>query len=351
MSEITVIGAGYVGLVTASCLAELGHRVTCLEINPERVAALRRGELPIYEPGLDELVLKHAQCGNLTFSTDYAESIPGARFVFIAVNTPPLADGSANTDYVFASVKSALEYATAATTLVIKSTVPVSTGDQVAARVRESEIDDVAIVSNPEFLRQGSAVFDFLHPDRIVIGGTDEDAMRAVGGLYATLDAPMFYCSRASAELAKYASNALLATRISFMNEIASLCDVLHADVEDVAQIVGADVRIGPSYLRAGLGWGGSCFPKDVQALSHMARMQGHVTPLIEAVYEVNRRQRSRGFERIFAKLADIPEPRVGVLGLAFKPHTDDLRESPAIEIISRLLGEGVYVQATTRLP
>lgn len=344
--SIAVIGAGYVGLVTAACLAELGHDVACLEVEAGRYEQLAAGRLPIYEQGLQELVARNRANGRLHFSASFELALARAQFAFIAVPTPSLPDGSADTRHVFTAARAIVDRARPGLIIVVKSTVPAGTGDDVARLATYAGRQDVAVVSNPEFLRQGTAVHDFFSPDRIVIGGDRPSAAHAVGELYRQLDAPVFTVSRRSAELAKYASNALLATRISFINEVAAVCEAAGADIEEVAGIVGADQRIGPHFLRAGLGWGGSCFPKDVLALAATAAGHGTDAPILDAVLKVNQRQRDRATQLLLDSVAGRHEPIVAVLGLAFKPDTDDLRGSPAVEIIGQLRSAGVTVRA-----
>jgi len=346
MAQISIIGAGYVGLVTGACLAQLGHEVTCLDIDPVRVSELRRGQIPIHEPGLDELFARQVGAGRLRFTDDYAATIPTSQFAFIAVNTPAGASGQADTSFVYAAARSILQHAPSGLTIVTKSTVPVGTGDAIAQLARDRGRPDVHVVSNPEFLREGSAIQDFVNPDRIVVGAEPPEAGRQVADLYELLAAPLFPCGRRSAELAKYAANAFLATRVSFMNEIATLCEAAGADVEDVAGVVGADHRIGTAFLRAGLGWGGSCFPKDVRALAATAAQFGCPSSIVDAAFDVNARQREHAFERLRAAVRGTDNATVAVLGLAFKPGTDDIREAPALDIIGRLLEEGIHVRA-----
>jgi UDPglucose 6-dehydrogenase len=342
---ITVVGAGYVGLVTSACLAELGHDVTCVEIAPARLSSIQRGRLPVHEPGLDNLVKTNRKAGRLRFTSHNGDALAGSQFAFIAVHTPSGPAGQADTSFVFSAVRSVIERAPLALTIVVKSTVPIGTGDQIAllAAASRKKIDTV---SNPEFLRQGAAIEDFLRPDRIVIGASSKGVGEAVAALYRGVDAPIMMCSRRSAELAKYASNALLAARISFMNEISEICEEAGADIDDVAGIVGADRRIGPLFLQAGLGWGGSCFPKDVLALIRMAVDRGHTPSLLQSVFEVNMSQRERAFDKLCAVLDGARKPTVGVLGLAFKANTDDIRGSPALDIAGRLLERGIEVRA-----
>lgn len=346
MSRVSVVGAGYVGLVTAACLAKLGHEVTCVEIDPRRLRRLELGQIPFHEPGLAPLVQRYCSIGRLAFTEDYAESVGKSEFVFIAVNTPPRPDGEADTGYVFAAARSALEHARQDAAIVVKSTVPVGTGDEIARLADTSRLAHVPVVSNPEFLREGSAISDFLRPDRIVVGTDRCETAEAIIRLYQDVDSPIIICSRRAAEMAKYAANALLATRVSFMNEVATLCEVVGVDVGEVARIVGLDPRIGPSFLNAGLGWGGSCLPKDVRALAATARAHGCRTQVIEAAFHTNALQRVRAAEKLLAAVQGIPEPTVGFLGLAFKPGTDDTREAPALDIISRLLADGIRVRA-----
>ena len=344
--SIAVIGAGYVGLVTAACLAELGHTVDCLEVDEARFEQLAAGRLPIFEPGLQELVERTSGHGHLRFTDSFERALERADFAFIAVPTPPLPDGTADTRHVFTAARSIVEHARPRLTIVVKSTVPAGTGDDVARIATYTGRDDIAVVSNPEFLRQGSAVHDFFKPDRIVVGADRPWAGDAVAELYRDLEAPLFVVSRRSAELAKYASNALLATRISFMNEVAAVCEASGADIDEVAGIVGADVRIGPHFLRAGLGWGGSCFPKDVLALASAAAGHGTESPILDAVLKINQRQRDRATSLLLDAVGERDDATVAVLGLAFKPDTDDLRGSPAVEIVGQLRAAGVNVRA-----
>ena len=346
MSRITVIGAGYVGLVTAAGLAHLGHTVAALETDRVRLARLREGRLPIHEPGLAEMVADAVATRRLVFGDDYAAVIPSSDFVFLAVNTPPKPDGAADTSFVLGAVRTLLNFARPGLVVVTKSTVPVGTGGEIERLAEEAGVRHIHVASNPEFLREGSAVDDFLRPDRIVVGAESALVARRVADLYASIDAPVLLTSRRSAELAKYAANALLATRISFMNEIASISEAVGADVDEIARIVGADSRIGPKFLQAGLGWGGSCFPKDLAALAATATEQGHHTPILRAVMDVNARQRTRAVAILREATRRASEPTIAVLGLAFKPETDDLRGSPALDVIGQLLEVGVAVRA-----
>jgi UDPglucose 6-dehydrogenase len=344
VAQVAVIGAGYVGLVTAACLSEFGHHVTCVEVDEGRVRQLRAGDLPIHEPDLAELVANHTRDGHLLFSDEYAET-GRAEFVFIAVPTPSRTDGSADTSFVLQALDSLIPHARRGTTIVIKSTVPVGTADRIAKdqAVLNARIE---VVSNPEFTRQGTAVRDFLAPDRVVIGAASLQPAVDVSRLYARLDAPIVAVDRRSAELAKYTANALLATRISFMNEISHIATAVDADIDDVARIVGMDGRIGPAFLRAGLGWGGSCFPKDVLALSSLAGTNGCRTPILEAVFETNEGQREHAAKLLLDAVRTNKDPIVAILGLAFKPNTDDVRSSPALSIMLHLRQEGVTIRA-----
>ncbi len=348
MSNICVIGVGYVGLVTGACLADLGNHVTCLDVNEEKIGTLRRGGLPIYEPGLGEIVQRNAAAGRLRFTTSYDEGLEGGEFVFVAVGTPSGVEGEADLRFVQQAIKDVARRLVQPLIIVNKSTVPIGTGDWVAEIVNEHRADDVdfAVVSNPEFLREGSAVRDFMQPDRIVLGSTDRAAARRVADLYRPLQAPVIITDLRTAEMIKYASNAFLATKISFINEMANICEALGADVREVARGMGADRRIGPHFLSAGLGWGGSCFPKDVKALAHIAAMHGCHPQLLRAVVEINYDQRKRAIIKLRECLGSLRGRTVGVLGLAFKPNTDDMRDAPSIEIIHFLQHEGAEVRA-----
>jgi len=345
MADVTVVGAGYVGLVTGACLASLGHSVVGVEIDPHRLASLRQGELPVREPGLDDLVATALEAARIRFTGDYSEALSDSRFAFIAVNTPPGPGGEADTSFVYSAVGSIVEHAAPGLIIVVKSTVPVGTGDEIA-RLAALSGKDVEVVSNPEFLRQGTAVEDFLRPDRVVIGAASATAADEVAGLFQALEAPVITCGRRSAELAKYAANALLAARISLMNEMSTISEAVEADIDDVARIIGADSRIGPSFLKAGLGWGGSCFPKDVLALIHTAVSHGRTPSILQSVYDVNLRQREKALQKIRHALDGSDSPTVGVLGLAFKSETDDVRGSPSLDIISKLLQQEISVRA-----
>ncbi len=348
MSNICVIGVGYVGLVTGACLADLGNRVVCLDVNERKVDLLCRGELPIFEPGLQEIVRRNSAAGRLGFTTSYDEGLRGAEFVFIAVGTPSGVEGEADLTFVSQAAQDVAQRLAVPLIIINKSTVPIGTGNWVADIVREHCPNDLpfAVVSNPEFLREGSAVRDFMNPDRIVLGSTDRTAATKVAELYAPLRAKVMITDLRTAEMIKYASNAFLATKISFINEMANICEALGADVLEVARGMGSDKRIGSHFLNAGLGWGGSCFPKDVKALAHIAAMHGCHPQLLRAVTEINYDQRKRVIIKLRERLGSLRTKTVGVLGLSFKPNTDDMRDAAAIEVIHYLQLEGAEVRA-----
>ncbi len=345
-AHVCVVGAGYVGLVTATCLAELGHDVVALDHDERHTAALREGVVRIHEPGLRELLLKHAEAGRLRFTAEYAAALPKANVIIVAVGTPARDDGRTDTTAVFDVARRALDYAPGAV-LCIKSTVPPGTAAEIARRAGATGLHEPQVVSNPEFLREGQAVRDFMQADRIVIGATQAAAGDAVAGLYARLNAPVVRCTPVEAELAKYASNALLASRVSFINEMSEIADAVGADITAVSSIVGMDRRIGPAFLRSGLGWGGYCFPKDVLGLARLARDLDCSSSMLDATVEVNQRQRTRALGILLDAAAGQPRATVAVLGLAFKPGTNDVRESPALGLIRELLTRGVSVRAT----
>ncbi len=349
MSKICVIGGGgYVGLATGACFADLGNEVVCVDIDEAKIEGLKRGKLPIYEPGLQEMVERNAKMERLRFTTSYSEGLKGAEFAFIAVDTPSGSEGEADLKYVHMAAETIAKEMSDSLIIVNKSTVPIGTGDWVAEIVEQHVGPglEFAVVSNPEFLREGAAINDFLHPDRIVLGSTDRQAAEKVAQLYLSLRAPMIVTDLRTAEMIKYASNAYLANRISFINEIASICEQLGADIKEVAAGMGYDKRIGHFYLDAGVGWGGSCFPKDVKALAHMAAIHGCHPQLLRAVIEINRDQRRKVVQSLRDTLGTLHGKTVGVLGLAFKPNTDDMREAPALEIIHLLQHEGASIKA-----
>jgi UDPglucose 6-dehydrogenase len=348
MKQICVVGVGYVGLVTAACFADLGNRVIALDINEERIADLKKGILPIYEPGLKEIVDRNMRAGRISFTTSYEKGLKGTEFVFIAVGTPSGVDGEADLRHVEASAISIARAMTASLIIVNKSTVPVGTGDWVADIVRRSQPKPIPfwVVSCPEFLREGTAINDFMQPHRTVLGSLDHEAAEKVAQLHLPLRAPIVLTDLRTAEMIKYASNAFLATKISFINEIANICEALGADVKEVAAGMGYDVRIGRFMLDAGLGYGGSCFPKDVKALAYMATEKGRHPQLLNAVMEINDDQRGMAVDRMKELLGDLKGKTIGLLGLSFKPNTDDMRDSPSITIAESLLAEGVTIRA-----
>jgi UDPglucose 6-dehydrogenase len=340
-ARIGVFGAGYVGLVTGACFADLGHSVVVRDIVPERVEALRAGNVPIYEPGLDDMLERNRD--RLSFTLDVREAIADADFLFVAVGTPPTPSGDADLAAVWTVVEEIPDDTEAV--IVMKSTVPVGTGEKVRAALDARGLQRVGYVSNPEFTAEGSAVRDFMHPDRIVIGAFETAHGDAVERLHRGIDAPVVRMDVASAEMVKLAANAFLATRISFINEIANVCELVGADVERVAEGVGLDHRLGPHFLRAGIGYGGSCFPKDVSFLKLLAGNSGYHFQLVNAVMEVNDLQKRRVIQKLKQYLGPLRGMTIALLGLAFKPHTDDLREAPSIVIANRLLAEGAYVR------
>ena len=348
MKNITVIGVGYVGLVTAACFADLGNRVVGLDIDEDRIAGLKRGEIPIYETGLEEMVTRNAGSDRLSFTTSYPKALREAEFVFIAVGTPSGVDGEADLKHVRAAAESIASAMVAPLIVVNKSTVPVGTGDWVADVIRAHQPKPIpfSVVSCPEFLREGSAILDFMNPARTVLGSLDPEAAEQVAQLHLPLRAPIIISDLRTAEMIKYASNAFLAARISFINEIANICEALGADVKEVATGMGYDPRIGPHFLEAGLGYGGSCFPKDVMALAHMAAEKGRHPQLLQAVMLINDDRRRLLIEKVRELIGDLEGKVVGLLGLTYKPNTDDMREAPSLEIARRLVENGARVRA-----
>jgi UDPglucose 6-dehydrogenase len=354
VARIAVIGTNYVGLVTAACFSELGNQVVGIDIDPTKVERLNRGDLPIYEPGLKEIVVQNLEADRLSFTLDYDVGLRRAEFAFVCVGTPSGAEGEADMSQVRAAAAGIGRSTPAGRDLIVvnKSTMPIGTGDWMLPLLKRSANGSDTrfhVVSNPEFLREGSAVADFRQPDRVVLGGTDPSVLDRVADLYRDLqpEPTIIQTDIRTAEMIKYASNAFLATKISFINEIASICERLGADVEEVSRGMGLDRRISPAFLHAGVGYGGSCFPKDVKALAHMASMAGAHPQLLRAVMEINRDMRRLLLQKLRAELDGVLDERtIGVLGLAFKPNTDDLREAPAIEIIHLLQAEGARVRA-----
>ena len=350
--RIAMIGTGYVGLVSGACIADFGHHVACVDKDATKIEALERGEIPIFEPGLQDLVRSNVKGGRLSFATALEEPVRAADAVFIAVGTPSRrGDGHADLSYVYEAAGEIAAALDGFTVVITKSTVPVGTGDEVERIIHEARPDaDVAVVSNPEFLREGAAIHDFKHPDRIVVGTQDERAKAVMAGIYRPLSlnqAPILYTARRTAELIKYAANAFLATKITFINEIADLCEKVGADVQEVARGIGLDNRIGSKFLHAGPGFGGSCFPKDVRALVKTA--QDHEVPLriLEAVVTVNETRKRAMARKVSAMFSDTLRGKtVAVLGLTFKPNTDDMREAPSLALITALQDMGARVRA-----
>jgi UDPglucose 6-dehydrogenase len=342
-------GAGYVGVSYSVLLADLGHQVTGLDKDPTRVAMLNQGQAPFHEPGLQEILERTLSNGNLRFSTDYVESVPGAEFILICVGTPSTPSGAADTSAITETAQMIARHATGHTIVVNKSTMPVGSVAFVADILAEHAAPGAtfAVVSNPEFLREGSAIHDIFHPDRIVLGAADPQASTAVAALYSRIEAPILYTSPRAAEMIKYASNAFLANKISFINEVATICEHLGADVNDVVRGMGLDSRIGAQFLHPGIGFGGSCFPKDVRALAKMAEDNGCHPALLTTVLDINEAMRTRVLKKIEKHLGSLQGKTIGILGLAFKPHTDDIREAPALALIAELVKAGATVRAT----
>jgi UDPglucose 6-dehydrogenase len=344
MARIGIFGAGYVGLVTGACLAELGHDVVVRDVVAEKVERLRAGVVPIYEPGVAELLAKNAE--RVSFTLEVDEAVEGAEFVFVCVDTPPLYSGDADLSRVWTVIDELPRVVGEAPVLVMKSTVPVGTGEKVRAALDQRGLAQVGYVSNPEFTAEGRAVEDFMAPDRIVIGAFDEEDGDRVEALHAGIDAPVVRADVNSAEMIKLASNAFLSTRISFVNEIANVCELVGADVQKVAQGMGLDHRLGRHFLRAGIGFGGSCFPKDVSALKQLAGNSGYHFQLLSAVIEVNELQKRRVISKLQRHLGRLRGKKIALLGLAFKAGTDDTREAPSLVLASRLIAEGANVRA-----
>ena len=345
--KVTVIGTGYVGLVSGTCFAEIGHEVTCIDIDPKKIEILNNGKSPIYEPGLEELLQRNMKSGRLKFSTNY-DSVPSAKSIFLAVGTPSSDDGSANLTYLREAALPVAKEMSEEAIIVIKSTVPVGTCEMIKNLVKESTQKSFHIVNNPEFLKEGTAVDDFMRPDRVVIGHADQYAADAMSELYAPLvkqGNPIYMMSNLSAEMTKYAANCFLATKISFINEIAKLCDLAGADVNEVRKGIGSDSRIGHKFLYPGPGYGGSCFPKDVKALMHTAREFGMNLKVVEATEEVNEEQKKRMFEKIVSHYgSDLSGKIFTFWGVAFKANTDDVRETSAITMSKELANAGAII-------
>src|SRR5690349_231147 len=348
MSKVAVIGAGYVGLTTAACLADLGNDVTVVDVDREKIEQLAKHQVPFYEPGLSELVERNMNAGRLEFTTAYEDAVPGAEYAIIAVSTPEGEGGEADLSYVEAAASSIADHMTGPLVVVNKSTVPPLTGDMVSEVIKKRNTKHEAqVVSNPEFLREGSAIQDFMHPDRVVVGGHSREAAEKVAKLYETLEAPIVISPNIyTAEMVKYASNAFLAAKISFINEIARICERVDADAKLVAEGMGLDKRIGSAYLDAGIGYGGSCFPKDVKALAAIAEQYEYHPELLNAVMDINRDQRTLVVDKLRECLGSLRGQVVGMLGLAFKPDTDDMREAASVEIARALLKKCAVVRA-----
>jgi len=347
MKQICVVGVGYVGLVTGACFADLGNRVIALDVDEERIENLNKGIMPIYEPGLEELVERNVKAGRLSFTTSYKEAVDGTEFAFIAVGTPSGVKGEADLQYVASAATSIAESMTTPLIIINKSTVPVGTGDWVADIVKGAQPQpvDFWVVSCPEFLREGSAITDFMSPHRTVLGSLHPEAAEKVAQLHLPLRAPIVITDLRTAEMIKYASNAFLATKISFINEVANICEALGADVKEVAAGMGYDKRIGPMFLDAGLGWGGSCFPKDVLALAYMAEEKGLNPRILNDVMDVNYSRRKEAVSFVESMIGGLKGKTIGLLGLAFKPNTDDMRDAPSIEIAEDLTVAGAKVR------
>lgn len=346
--NITITGTGYVGLVTGVCLADVGHRITCFDIDEEKIALLQQGISPIYEPGLDELIQKNLREQRLTFTANTYEAYAQADCIFIAVGTPQSEDGSANLTYIEEAALDIAKTITKDVIVVTKSTVPVGTNEWVGRVIREHAAPHLTIkvVSNPEFLREGSAIYDTFQGDRIVIGADDKEAGEAIADIYKPFHLPIVHTDLRSAEMIKYASNSFLALKISFINEIANLCEKAGANIEDVAKGVGLDKRIGDKFLNAGIGFGGSCFPKDINALYHLANEHEYDFKILKSVIEVNQRQKRRLFEKAKQHFGTLNGKKVAILGLTFKPNTDDIRAAASLTLIEDLLAEGADITA-----
>jgi len=350
--RVSMIGTGYVGLVSAACFSEFGHHVTCVDSDRAKIEALRAGEIPIYEPGLDDLVARNVEAGRLDFTTRMADSVAASDAVFIAVGTPSRrGDGHADLSYLFAAAEELADLVDGYTVIIIKSTVPVGTGAKIEAILRERASDkEWDVASNPEFLREGAAIEDFMRPDRVVVGTESEDARRVMRELYRPLylnETPILFTRRESAELIKYASNAFLATKISFINEIADLCERVDADVQDVAKGVGLDGRIGRKFLHAGPGYGGSCFPKDTLALLRTAEEADTPLSIVTATVEANTARKKAMADRVITACGGaVAGKRIAILGLTFKPNTDDMRDAPSLDIVPALVESGAQLRA-----
>lgn len=350
--KVAMIGTGYVGLVTGACFADLGHKVVCVDKDAEKIERLKKGGIPIYEPGLEDMVQRNVEAGRLSFTTSMAEAVPGRDAIFIAVGTPTRENGGgADLSAVYAVARELAMHINGYTVIVDKSTVPVGTGDEVEAIIRQANPEaEFDVASNPEFLREGSAIEDFMRPDRVVIGTDSERARAVMQALYRPLtmhETPMIYTNRPTAELTKYAANAFLATKVTFINEIADICERVGADVQDVSRGIGLDSRIGLKFLQAGAGFGGSCFPKDTLALTETARKVGRPTQIVESVMAANNERKHRMAEKIIEACGGSLEGKIlAVLGVTFKPNTDDMRDAPSLDIVPLLQKAGGRIRA-----
>ncbi|WP_391557987.1 UDP-glucose dehydrogenase family protein [Robertmurraya sp.] len=343
--KITVCGTGYVGLVTGVCLAEIGHEVVCFDTDEQKINMLKEGICPIYEPGLEELLLKQLLAKRLHFSTDAKQAYKEPEVIFLAVGTPEKEDGAADLTFIEQAVETIAQHIVSHTIIVTKSTVPIGTNDRLQAMFDGKDVP-VNVVSNPEFLREGSGIYDTFHGERIVIGSNHKEAKEKVEEIFQPLQIPIVHMSIRSAEMVKYASNTFLATKISFINEIAKLCEYTGANVEDVALGMGMDSRIGTPFLKAGIGFGGSCFPKDTKALENVASLYGYEFQILRSVINVNEKQKSLLFEKAIDRMGSVEGKTVAVLGLSFKPNTDDIRDAPSIPLMDDLIEAGAYVRA-----
>src|SRR5690348_8084394 len=349
--RIAMIGTGYVGLVSGACLSEFGHEVTCIDKDSGKIDALKAGKIPIFEPGLEDVVAANMKAGRLSFAADLSAAVPNAHAVFIAVGTPSRrGDGHADLSYVFSAAEEIAQALNRYSVIVTKSTVPVGTSRKVEEIIRKARPDaDFDVASNPEFLREGSAIEDFRRPDRVVVGAESERARAVMKEVYRPLylnETPILFTSRETSELIKYAANAFLATKITFINEMADICEKVHADVQDVARAIGLDGRIGGKFLHAGPGFGGSCFPKDTLALLKTSQQVGAPTRIVDAVVAVNEARKARMVEKITAALGEVKGKAIAVLGLTFKPNTDDMRDAPSLVIVPALQQSGATIRA-----
>jgi len=346
--KIAIMGSGYVGLTTGICFAELGNQVTCVDIDKDKVDNLNKGIMPIFEPGLKELLIRNIKENRLEFTTDIKKAVAEAEIIFICVGTPPKEDGDADLSYVENVASEIAKLMDSYKVIVEKSTVPVETGEKVMQTMKINNTKNIEfdVVSNPEFLREGSAVSDFMNPDRVVIGTDSKKAREIMEKLYAPLNAKILFTDIKSAEIIKHASNSFLATKISFINAVANICELTGADVEKVAQGLGSDKRIGNQFLNAGLGYGGSCFPKDVEAFVKLSEKKGYDFGLLKEVQKINKNQRDLYIKKVGEALWNVKDKTIGILGLAFKPNTDDMREAPSIDIIKALQKEGAKIKA-----